>query len=390
MAGACVSSGGTAPDPTAAATMATPTLRDMRASSRADAGSSDRAPIDPITRWLWMVGAIVVVMILVGGFVRLSQAGLSIVEWDPIGGAVPPVGDAAWQESFAAYQQTPEYQLVNQGMSLEDFQRIFMIEWAHRLIARLAGLFVVVPILLFIRRGLVTWRQSVRYWGVAALFGVQGYLGWVMVSSGLRDRPVVSDFRLTIHLLAALVLLGMVMLMAFDRMRARGTLPIPVLTQGPQRSDALTRLLMGAVILQIAYGGLVAGLKAGYVSNTWPLMFGKLIPTGLLSQSEPWFRNLIEPTGAHWVHRWLAFLVAGIALAVLVRVRHGYAAGGILRPTAIWLVGVVSLQIALGVGVVIFGVPKWLALAHQGIGVAVFSLAVTITYLTQPRPAERV
>ncbi|MCP4222272.1 MAG: heme A synthase, partial [Actinomycetia bacterium] len=159
---------------------------------------SDRRVLsaDPITRWLLMVAALVVAMVLVGGFVRLSRAGLSIVEWDVVTGILPPIGDAAWDQSFAEYQQTPEYRLVNNGMSLGEYQHIFYIEWAHRLIARIIGLMVALPLVWFIRKGFLSVRESLRYWGIVALFGAQGLMGWLMVSSGLRDRPSVSHFRL--------------------------------------------------------------------------------------------------------------------------------------------------------------------------------------------------
>jgi cytochrome c oxidase assembly protein subunit 15 len=336
-----------------------------------------------------MVAALVILLVVVGGFVRLSRAGLSIVEWDVITGIVPPIGNSAWEQSFAEYQQTPEYRLVNTGMDLAAYQRIFYIEWGHRLIARIAGLMVVLPLLWFLRKGLLSVRGSWRYWAIAALFGVQGAIGWVMVSSGLRDRPVVSHFRLTIHLLAALALLGIALWMALDRMgvgrpadRREGT--------RSRVSRPLAWALLATVVGQIAYGGLVAGLKAGYVSNTWPLMFGRIVPQGLLTRREPWWINLFEPLGAHWVHRWFAFVVVAIAIAVFVAARRDRAGGNMLRAVSGWLLGVIALQIALGVGVVVWGVPKWLALAHQGIGVALFCISLTITHQVQSRGSARV
>ncbi|MCP3854090.1 MAG: heme A synthase, partial [Actinomycetia bacterium] len=143
---------------------------------------------DPITRWLLMVAVLVATMVVVGGYVRLSRAGLSITEWDVVTGVIPPIGDVAWEQSFADYQQTPEYQLINRSMTLAEYQRIFYIEWAHRLIARIAGLLVVLPLFWFLWKGRLSWRSSLRYWAITILFGVQGILGWIMVSSGLRDR----------------------------------------------------------------------------------------------------------------------------------------------------------------------------------------------------------
>jgi cytochrome c oxidase assembly protein subunit 15 len=345
-------------------------------------------PSDPITRWLLMVAALVVLMVIVGGFVRLSRAGLSIVEWDVVTGVVPPIGDAAWEQSFAEYKLTPEYRIMNQGMSLAEYQRIFYYEWAHRLIARIAGLLVVFPLLWFLKKGLLSLRTSLRYWAIAALFGVQGTIGWIMVSSGLRDRPAVSHFRLTIHLLAALALLGIVLWMALDRIRAEQPADRH---ENRARSDAsriLAWVLLGTVVTQIAYGGLVAGLKAGYLSNTWPLMQGRLVPNGLTAGDPLWI-NLFEPLGSHWVHRWLAFVVAALAIAVAVAVRRDHSNDRSLQTATAWLLFVVGLQVALGITVVLLGVPKWFALAHQGVGVAVFCIALVIAHQIHWQPPVR-
>lgn len=326
-----------------------------------------------------MVAALVIVMVVVGGFVRLSRAGLSIVEWDVVTGVIPPIGESAWEQSFAEYQLTPEYQMVNHDMSLGDYQRIFYYEWAHRLIARLAGLFVVIPLLWFMSKKGLGLRESLRYWAVAALFGVQGTIGWVMVSSGLRDRPAVSHFRLTIHLLAALLLLAIVGWMALSRIRSQQN-PHDNAATPTRTIRVLSWTLLTVVVLQIAYGGLVAGLKAGYMSNTWPLMYGNLIPPRLLTRYEPWWRGLVEPIGSHWVHRWLAFVVAGVGIALIGTALRCGTSKGKLRAALIWLAAALTVQIVLGIYVVLLGVPKWLALAHQGVGVIVFCVALVLTH----------
>ena len=339
---------------------------------------------DPITRWLLLVGALVFLMVLVGGFVRLSRAGLSIVEWNVILGVFPPIGEAAWQEAFEAYQATPEYELVNDGMSLDEFKWIFYLEWAHRLIARFAGLLVVVPLVWFIVRGVLTWRESIRYWAIAPLFAAQGVMGWVMVSSGLRDRPAVSDTRLTIHLMAALLLLGIVLWMALDRIQR------DVQPGGWEAAARATRIvawsLLVAVIVQIAWGGLVAGMKAGYLSNTWPLMFGQWIPSGWLTVADSWYLSLIEPLGAHFIHRWFAFVVAAFVVALFVLASRNRAQGGLFGISAIVL-AITSVQIGLGIFVVLFGVPKWIALAHQGVGVALFCATLVALHRSEPKAA---
>ncbi|MEA1904200.1 MAG: COX15/CtaA family protein [Actinomycetota bacterium] len=349
---------------------------------RHEVNSNRPARSDPITRWLLMVAVLIILMVIVGGYVRLSRAGLSIVEWDVFSGILPPIGEAAWEETFTAYQQTPEYQLVNSGMTLAEYQRIFYIEWGHRLIARVVGLLVVLPLVWFLWKGLLSARESVRYWMIAALFGLQGVLGWLMVSSGLRDRPLVSHYRLTIHLLTALALLGIVLWLAYDRMafpREDDTGEAHTLSSGGR---TLAWVLLGAVVLQIAYGGLVAGLRAGHLSNTWPLMFGRLIPQDV-------FANLVEPLGSHWVHRWFAFVVAAIAVSMYVAVRRGQAENRVLRTWTGWLLIVITIQIVLGISVVWLGVPKWLALAHQAIGVALFVISVTIAHGAHPTTGAR-
>lgn len=333
---------------------------------------------DPITRWLFLVAALIVIMVVVGGFVRLSRAGLSIVEWDVVTGVVPPIGETAWQESFAEYQQTPEYQLVNEGMTLGDYQRIFYYEWAHRLIGRIAGFLVIGPLVWFMWKRRLSLRESIRYWAVVALFGVQGAVGWVMVASGLKDRPVVSHFRLTIHLLMAVLLLGIVLWMALDRIRAADRTAATGTPMGTG-TRRLSWTLMAALLLQLSYGGLVAGLKAGHVSDTWPLMFGRLIPSGLLSGYSPWWRNLYEALASHWIHRWFAFVVAGIAVALYLRIRRERT-GWIAPRAANWLLLAVGGQITLGILVVLLGVPKWFAVAHQGLGIILFSIVVVLAH----------
>lgn len=339
-----------------------------------------RKTIDIVTAWLLLVATLVATMVLVGGFTRLSRAGLSVVEWDAVTGVVPPIGEQAWQESFALYQQTPEYRIVNQGMDLAGYKEIFYIEWFHRLLGRIAGLLVVFPLLWFMVRRRLTFRQSLPYWGVVALFGVQGAVGWVMVASGLVDRPAVSHIRLTIHLLTALTLLAIVLWMALTRMRAaRGD------TARVSKSlSGWAWVTFAVVVTQIAWGGFVAGLKAGHVANTWPLMLGRWVPSGLLAHN-PWWTNFFEALGSHWFHRWFAFVVLTMAIVLAVKVWRESAASRMLRSAAIWLVVAVSVQITFGIGVVLYGVPRWLALTHQGIAVTVFIIAVVIVHAAQPQ-----
>lgn len=346
--------------------------------------SSERA----VNTWLLTVSVLIVLMVLLGGYVRLTRSGLSIVEWKPISGVVPPIGESAWQAEFAKYQQTPEYQKVNTHFSLEEYKRIFYVEYIHRLIARIAGLIVVLPLFYFLWKQWIPWRKSGIYWLIAALFGFQGFLGWYMVSSGLENRPAVSHFRLTIHLLTALALLALTLWVALNRMvgerdwRHRGEL-------GRGGSFGWTWAMLGLLILQIAYGGLVAGLKAGHVSNTWPLMFGYWIPPGLLSVVQPWWRNLFETmTTVHYVHRWLAFLVLFAAIWVWVRLRQAEP-GSVGEKAILLMLGLSTLQIVLGVSVIWFSVPIWLALWHQGNALLMVVNAIyLIHHLSAPKAGE--
>ncbi len=334
-------------------------------------------PTRAVRAWLWTVAALIAAMVVVGGFVRLSRAGLSIVEWDAVTGVVPPLSEAAWQDAFAQYQQTPEGRTVNAAMTIDGYRRIYLIEWFHRLLARLAGLAVLVPLLVFLARRTIPWRASLPYWAVVVGFGLQGLLGWLMVASGLVDRPSVSHFRLTAHLLAALALLAFTLWLA---MAGRSVVAAAAhAAPSARRLRWLGRGLAIVVTLQIAWGGLVAGLKAGHASDTWPRMFDQLVPDGLLSAGPTWWHSLVEvPLGVHFVHRWLAWVVLAAALALAVAARRAGTAP-VARPAAA-LAALVAVQIGLGVAVVVQRVPLPLALLHQATGVAVFALTVIVVH----------
>jgi cytochrome c oxidase assembly protein subunit 15 len=325
--------------------------------------------------WLFTVATLVGLMVIVGGYVRLTRSGLSIVEWNPISGVFPPIGQQAWQDEFTKYQQTPEFKIVNATMTLDGYKRIFYLEWAHRLIARIAGLIVVLPLAYFLWKGVIPWRKSGPFLLIVLLFALQGFMGWYMVSSGLIDRPHVSHFRLTIHLLIALTLLALAMWLGLDRLYGHGDATRP-------RWSGWGLAALAIIVVQVAYGGLVAGLKAGHVSNTWPLMNGALVPAGLLSSAESWLASVLEtPLTVHFIHRWLAFVVLGIALWLYLRQRTSATAGGQqIRRSAALLVAIILVQIGLGVSVVLFGVPLWLALLHQATALLMFATAVYLNH----------
>jgi len=325
--------------------------------------------------WLFTVCFFVAVMVIFGGYVRLTRSGLSMVEWHVVTGIFPPLGQEAWQTEFVKYQQTPEYQKVNAGMSLEGYQAIYYREYIHRLLGRLTGLVYVAPLFIFLIAGMIPGRKKKIYLLIGLLFAAQGFMGWYMVQSGLIDRPSVSHYRLTAHLLLALLLLALCFWTALTN--ALG----PPATKQAASTSTLFKLSVGLiviVIIQISYGGLVAGLKAGYISDTFPLIFGYLIPPGLLSLLEPWYRNLIDNmVTIHFVHRWLAFGVLLLAGILYYRARKCPLTRNI-QMGAVAEMSLVGVQILLGLGVIIWHVPISLALIHQAVAIMIFVVALFI------------
>jgi heme a synthase len=326
--------------------------------------------MDPVRVWLLAVAALVFVMVSVGGATRLTGSGLSITEWQPIMGVVPPLSDAAWQEALERYRQIPQYRHVNKGMSLEAFKRIFWWEWTHRFLARFVGVAFLVPFLFFLAMGRIARSLAPKLAGLFALGGLQGAIGWYMVASGLSERISVSQYRLAVHLSLAIVIFGWLLWIA--------------MSLGPRasRSQGLPSLyprhaawIVGLVFLQIVAGAFVAGLKAGNDYNTWPLMDGRFIPQGLGVMS-PWWANLFEnATTVQFNHRMLAYVLTAVALwhvwSVLAQTgdRH-------VRTSALALGGAVVGQVALGIWTLVAQVPLSLGLAHQAGAVTVFGLAL--------------
>lgn len=342
----------------------------LNAAARTNTDARDFNRSRAVTVWLFTVCALVALMVIVGGWVRLTRSGLSITEWKVITGILPPLGETAWQQEFARYQQSPEFRLVNATMTLAEYKSIFYLEYIHRLIGRLAGLVVVVPLAFFLIRGIIPWRCSAVYLGIAALFGFQGFLGWYMVASGLVDRPHVSHYRLAIHLLMALLLLGLTLWLALSR----------VYGEPGRRLSVPGVMLLIILLMQITYGALVAGLKAGGITNTWPQMFGSLVPASLLGVLSPWWLNPVEsPVTVHFIHRWFAFAVLIMALAVYLRAgRRSHSQN--IRRSALTLALLVCIQIAVGVSVVLLGVPVSLALFHQAVALMMFAVAVFLNH----------
>ena len=312
-----------------------------------------------VRAWLIFVAVLVFAMVIVGGATRLTDSGLSITEWRPLLGAIPPVTAADWQAAFEKYKLIPEYQLVNKGMSLEDFQFIYWWEWSHRFLGRFIGIAFFVPFAYFAARGALTAKTLWRCGVIFILGGLQGALGWYMVSSGLVERVDVSQYRLAAHLTLATVVYAACLWVAFGLGTSR---------RAPDKGrDWFALVIIGLIVLQIAAGGFVAGLDAGMGYNTWPLMDGKLVPDGLFV-AQPWWRNLFENAmTVQFDHRMLAYAVA-IAVA-------GYAYVVQTRAAGLMLVAVL-LQIALGIWTLLWSVPLWLGLAHQGGALLVLAAAL--------------
>jgi cytochrome c oxidase assembly protein subunit 15 len=330
----------------------------------------------PLVRvWLLTVAALIFAMVSLGGATRLTGSGLSITEWQPIIGTVPPLSDAAWQEAFEKYRQIPQYEHVNRGMSLAAFKLIYWWEWTHRFLGRLIGAVFALPFLYFLCAGEIDRRLMWRLGGILVLGGLQGFVGWYMVSSGLADRISVSQYRLAMHMTLAVAILGAVLWTALS------LAPAPPACASAGRPARLRGLeaaaggIAGLVLLQIAAGAFVAGLKAGSGYNTWPLMEGQLVPEGLGALS-PWWENLFENTlTVQFNHRLIAYALAVAVLWHLWALRRATPEPA-LRTSAAALAAAVLAQAALGIWTLLAQVPLALALLHQAGAVAVFCLAL--------------
>lgn len=322
--------------------------------------------------WLYVLTAMVFLMVVVGGATRLTDSGLSITEWKPIVGIIPPLTDAAWHDAFEKYRQIPEYHIVNRGMSLDAFKAIFWWEWGHRFLGRVIGIVFFVPFVWFMWMRRVPRRLAPRLVALFLLGGLQGAIGWYMVRSGLADRVDVSHYRLAVHLGVAVVILGVLLWTALD-LEAK-----PVAATRSAVGDTAywtTAALLMLIFLQVLLGALVAGLKAGFSHNTWPLMDGAFIPSGLGAMS-PWYLNAFENVlTVQFNHRMVAYAVAALALWHVVAIRRAPAGRDIGFSAGVLGLGILA-QIALGVWTLLAQVPLSLGLAHQAGAAVVFSLAV--------------
>jgi heme a synthase len=311
-----------------------------------------------IANWLFAVAMLVFCMVVVGGITRLTESGLSITEWKPVSGTLPPLNEAQWLDEFAKYKATPEYQQINNGMALSDFKFIYFWEWAHRLLARLVGVAFAVPFIWFAVKRAIPAGYVKRLLPLFALGGLQGAIGWWMVASGLSDRTDVSHFRLATHLLLALFILAGLVWTALD---------LKALARDPAANTArLSGFAVGvAVILfiQLLFGAYVAGMNAGSVSNSWPLMNDRFVPDGIDWANGTIFAVLNDPYLIHFIHRWWAWVAV---LALILLARRVKAAGA--RPASIAIHAAFGVQILLGIATVMTGVNITLAVLHQAVG----------------------
>src|SRR6201991_5109293 len=333
--------------------------------------------------WLIAIAALIAIMVRVGGATRLTESGLSIVEWKPVTGTLPPLNDAQWREAFAGYKAIPQYRELNAGMNLDQFKTIFWWEWSHRLVGRFIGVAYLLPFLWFLWRGALSTDLKRRLWIIFGLGALQGAVGWWMVASGLTQRVEVSQLRLATHLVLALLIFAAIV-WTLRRLSDRQ----PVVASSRLKITAM--VLLALTFVQLYLGALVAGLRAGRVYNTWPEIDGALIPTAArLFFEEPWWRNLFDNTlMVQFEHRMIAYTL--LALAILhaldaVRSRAGPAAVS----GALWLAGAIMVQAALGIQTLLHQVPILLGLAHQAMAIVVLTLAILQAERLRARQPEQ-
>ena len=347
------------------------------------ASSAQQAPhLGAVRWWLIVVAALIAVMVLVGGATRLTESGLSIVEWKPVTGTLPPLNEAQWAQAFEGYKAIPQYRELNAGMSLAEFKTIFWWEWSHRLLGRVIGAVYLLPFLYFLWRGALSAELKRRLWLIFALGALQGAVGWWMVASGLTQRTEVSQYRLATHLMLALIIFASIV-WTLRRMTAR---PQPVV---PMRLKVSGVALLALTFVQLYFGALVAGLRAGRVYNTWPEIDGAFIPSAArLWFEEPWWRNLFDNTlTVQFEHRMTAYAL--LILAVLHAIDAMRSRAGAAVIGGAWsLVAAIILQAALGILTLLHQVPIDLALAHQAVAIVVLTLAVLQTERLVARRVE--
>jgi len=327
----------------------------------------------PIAVWLLTCCALIFAMVVLGGVTRLTHSGLSIVEWDPIVGAIPPLTQTQWEETFDQYKQTPEYRKINVGMSLLAFKGIFYVEWAHRLLGRLIGVVFLLPFLYFLVRRQITRALVPKLVMMFVLGGLQGALGWYMVKSGLIDIPRVSPYRLTAHLAFAIIIYAYIFWTALGLLYPQEPLP------PPGRLRRFSTVVAALIFVMILSGGFVAGNKAGFAFNTFPLMNGRFIPEGMYAM-QPWWANLFENIATvQFDHRMIAYLLCLVIPAFWLTAMR-FALPARTRRGVHVLLGWLAVQVTLGITTLLFVMPVPLAAAHQAGALILFSIALLVRH----------
>lgn len=343
------------------------TADDDRSAFVGSSVAGDRA----VSIWLWSVAALVIAMVVVGGATRLTESGLSITEWQPLLGAIPPLSHNDWIAAFEKYKQIPQYHIMNQDMTLDAFKSIYWWEWSHRFLGRFIGVAFALPLIFFWLTGRLKRGSGARFLGLLALGGVQGFIGWYMVKSGLVDRIDVSQYRLALHLTTAFAILGLLVWMALEEWPDAGRHLTEVVTPAVRRMGVF---IVAIVVTQVVLGAFVAGLKAGFIYNTWPTMDGQWIPSDYWTT--PAYLTFFESHAAsQFDHRMMAYFVALVVLTELWLVMRS-AVDGRIRTTAALLALAVCAQIGLGIATLLAHVPLELGVAHQLGGAIVFVLSV--------------
>ena len=346
-----------------------------RAAAVDDAGAGgERA----VAAWLFICCAIVFAIVVVGGITRLTHSGLSITEWQPIVGTLPPLSDAAWEDVFAKYRETPEFRQVNHAMTLAEFKGIFWWEYVHRLLGRIIGVVFLVPLVWFIVRRRIPPGYAWPLAGIFALGALQGALGWYMVQSGLVDGPRVSQLRLAAHLGLALLIFAAMFSLALSLLHPVSESQPSANAPPSRRADALRRfalLIVALVFVQAISGSLVAGIRAGFAYNTFPMMNGRLVPEEILSLA-PWYRNFADNMATvQFDHRAIAWLLALLIPVFWLFVRSQTTAVRVTLAANL-LLAALLLQIVLGIATLLLVVPVPLAAAHQAGAVLLFAAAL--------------
>ncbi len=315
-----------------------------------------------ISKWLFVCCFFVAIMVLIGGLTRLTGSGLSMTDWHPVHGVIPPIGEAEWLEEFSNYKQSPEYQQINMGMELSEFKFIFMWEYVHRIAGRITGIVFLLPLLFFMVTKRLKGIQALKLLGVLLIGAFQGVIGWWMVKSGLYDKPAVSHFRLAIHLTCAFLIFSILFWQALNFYLSK--------QQQFLKFKNLVNILLALLTIQIVYGAFIAGLDGGLTYNTWPLMDGEFVPQGFISEGlYSIFNDIIS---IQFIHRWLAFAILFVTIYYVFKIKASIRSGELtgvtatrLKKSSNMMIAVLVLQIFIGIKTLIMVVPVPLASLHQ-------------------------